>query len=76
MQIIPSQVRRTAAVSQQLLMAALPHGGQRVARRNAWASMAADAALTRARREAAEAMDWAIAQAELPAPRQASAGGR
>ena len=44
---------------QELLLQTLPHGGQRGARRNAWAAMSADASLARARREAATALDAA-----------------
>lgn len=47
-----------------LLLIALPGGGQRTARRNAWAGMAADAARTRARREAEAALDVAVRNAE------------
>ena len=43
-------------VVQDLLLLVLPAGGQRTARRNAWAGMAADAARSRAAREAASAM--------------------
>ena len=45
---------------QALLMTALPSGGQRTARRNAWAGMASDAARSRAQREA----DLALAAAQ------------
>lgn len=41
---------------QDLLLVALPGGGQRTARRNAWAGMVADAARSRAAREAEEAL--------------------
>jgi hypothetical protein len=37
---------------QELVLAALPYGGQRTARRNAWTAMAQDAARARARRDA------------------------
>lgn len=43
-------------ILQRAVLTALPHGGQRVARRNAWASMSADAAMARARREAEAAL--------------------
>lgn len=49
---------------QDLLLTALPGGGQRTARRNAWAGMAADAARTRARREAEAALEVAVRNAE------------
>lgn len=48
---------------QSLLMTAIPSGGQRTARRNAWAGMVADATRSRAQREA----DVAIAAAEARA---------
>jgi hypothetical protein len=41
---------------QTLAMTLVPHGGQGVARRNAWAAMSADATLARSRREADQAM--------------------
>ena len=57
-------------LAQSLLLTVAPHGGQHVARRNAWAAMVADAQRGRGRREAAEALDAAsrraLAQA-LPA---------
>ena len=53
--MLPS-LTRAAATAQQVLLQTLPHGGQRAARRNAWASMSADAAMARARREAAAAL--------------------
>lgn len=46
-----------------VVLAVLPHGGQQTARRNAWAGMAADAQRSRARRDAAAAMDVAVAAA-------------
>jgi hypothetical protein len=54
-------VTRTATTVQTLFLTALPHGGQRSARRNAWASMSTDAARARGRREADVAMDRAVA---------------
>ena len=56
---------RAASTAQQLLLQTLPHGGQRAARRNAWAAMSADAAMARARREAAVALG-AATQAAAP----------
>jgi hypothetical protein len=41
---------------QDLVLTALPGGGQRTARRNAWAGMSGDAARSRARREAEAAL--------------------
>ncbi|MCU1591753.1 MAG: hypothetical protein JWP11_3009 [Frankiales bacterium] len=54
-------VHRTASTSQSALLLLLPHGGQNLARRNAWASMSADAGRARARREADAAMSRAAA---------------
>jgi hypothetical protein len=59
-------LRTTTRTLEGLLLLALPHGGQQAARRNAWAGMAADSALARARREADAAMDRAVA-AHAPA---------
>lgn len=50
---------------QSLLMTALPSGGQRAARRNAWAGMVADAARSRAQREAEVALAAAHARAAV-----------
>jgi hypothetical protein len=49
-----------APLVQDLLLTALPGGGQRTARRNAWAGMSADAARSRARREAEAALAVAV----------------
>ena len=49
-------VRHAARSAQGLLLLALPHGGQQVARRNAWAGMVADTQRSRARREAEAAV--------------------
>lgn len=48
---------------ESVVLRVLPSGGQRRARRNAWAAMSSDAVHARARREAAEA----IARAEAAA---------
>ena len=56
-------IRRTSRTVEGLVLLALPHGGQQAARRNAWASMAADSARARARREADAAMNRAVAAA-------------
>jgi hypothetical protein len=52
---------RTATQLQSLTLTVLPHGGQRSARRNAWAAMSADAVQARARREAEAVMAAALA---------------
>jgi hypothetical protein len=62
-----STLRRTSRTVEGLVLLALPHGGQQAARRNAWASMAADSARARARREADAAMDRAVAVADRTA---------
>jgi hypothetical protein len=48
---------------QDLLLLALPAGGQSAARRNAWAAMSEGAARARSRREAATALGEATARA-------------
>jgi hypothetical protein len=50
-------------------------GGQRVARRNAWASMAADCQRARQRAEAAAVMDALNPRHEMPAAQAASLRG-
>lgn len=50
------------ALGQAALLAALPQGGQRIARRNAWAGQSADAVRGRARREADAAVALAGAR--------------
>ena len=57
------KIARAASLTTSVLLTALPHGGQRTARRNAWASMSTDATVARARREADLAMDQAHARA-------------
>jgi hypothetical protein len=55
-------LRRTTRTGEGLVLLALPHGGQQAARRNAWASMAADSTRARARREADLARTLAVAR--------------
>jgi len=63
--VIPSlSLKRNLSNLESLFLTVLPHGGQRSARRNAWASMSADSALARSRREADAAMDRAVVRAE------------
>ena len=59
-----TSLTRTATQLQNLSLVLLPHGGQRSARRNAWASMSSDAVLARSRREADAAVAAAAARAE------------
>jgi hypothetical protein len=59
-----------ASIVQDLLLAALPAGGQCVARRNAWSAMSADATRARGRRDAEAAM----ARAELRSRRDRRTG--
>ena len=54
-------VHRATSTGQATLLFVLPHGGQNLARRNAWASMSVDATRARARREAAAALTVAAA---------------
>lgn len=49
-------------LGQAALLAALPHGGQRLARRNAWAGQSADSVRGRNRREADAALALAVAR--------------
>jgi hypothetical protein len=42
----------SSRLARHALLAALPHGGQRAARRNAWAGMSENAVRRRAQREA------------------------
>lgn len=60
-------IARTATNVQSLVVAVLPHGGQRSARRNAWASMSADHIRAKARREADAAMSRAASMSRHPA---------
>jgi hypothetical protein len=52
------------ALGQAAVLAALPHGGQRTARRNAWAGMSAQSARSRAQREADAAIADAVHRVE------------
>ncbi len=58
---VPS-LARSVPLTQTLLLALLPHGGQHTARRNAWSAMATDAGRARARRDAAAALVLAEAR--------------
>lgn len=51
----------------QFLLALAPSGGQRTARRNAWAAMSSDAVRARTRREADAAMTVAARRYERTA---------
>ena len=67
-------LHRATATGRSTLLLLLPHGGQSLARRNAWASMAADSTRARARREADAAMSVAVSTAAIStAPRTAAA---
>lgn len=56
-----------ARTAQSLALATVPHGGQRSARRNAWAAMSQNAVHARARAEAAQALELASQAAKHPA---------
>jgi hypothetical protein len=58
---------RSTSTGQAALLLLLPHGGQQLARRNAWASMAADVARAKARSDAAVAMTVAAARRQATA---------
>jgi hypothetical protein len=64
---------RNATNLQSFVLTVLPHGGQRSARRNAWASMSQDAVRARAQRDADAAMELALDRAAARERRQASA---
>jgi hypothetical protein len=56
-------LKRNLRTLESMLLTVAPHGGQRDARRNAWAAMSADAQLARQRREADDAMARAAMRA-------------
>jgi hypothetical protein len=58
---------RIAVNVESVALMLLPHGGQRSARTNAWASMSEDSARARGRREADAAMARAVAMSLHPA---------
>ena len=64
---VPQLIHRATSTGQSTLLFLLPHGGQNLARRNAWASMSVDAGRARARREAAAALTVAAASQPVPA---------
>ena len=64
---VPRLIHRATSTGQSTLLFLLPHGGQNLARRNAWASMTVDADRARARREAAAALTVAAASQCVPA---------
>jgi len=57
---VPAPLSRVPVVARSLYLLAQPHGGQRSARQNAWAGMSANAARSRARAEAEDAMATAV----------------
>ena len=57
-------LKRNLATLESLVLTVMPHGGQRSARRNAWASMSSDAAWARNRRDAEAALDRAQLRAQ------------
>jgi len=65
---------RTTSRLQSLALLVLPHGGQAVARRNAWAGMSADAAIARERRQAESALAAADVRAYARGTRRTSTG--
>jgi hypothetical protein len=62
-----SPLSRIATTAESVALTLLPHGGQRSARKNAWASMSQDSARARGRRDADDAMARAIAMSQHPA---------
>lgn len=71
---LPLPLHHSAEVARTLLMIALPGGGQRTARRNAWVGMSRDAAQGRARREADRALDQAARETSHTSHTSAAAG--
>ena len=69
---IPS-FTRTASTIQSITLTVLPHGGQRSARKNAWASMSEGNSRAKARIDADRAMSRAIVLSTEPAHPTASA---
>jgi hypothetical protein len=67
-------VHHSSWLARQVLSAALPHGGQRAARRNAWAGMSENAVRRRAQREADLAL--LLLDRRLPTSGSAAASGR
>ena len=65
-------IARAASLTTTVLLTALPHGGQRTARRNAWASMSTDAARARGRRDADAAMALSAFRAQALDGQQAA----
>ena len=61
-------------LTRTLLLTVAPHGGQLVARRNAWAGMVDDAQRARSHREATAAMDLVLARADQADPAATSSG--
>ncbi len=68
---VTTPLRHTPRLLGSLAVLVFPHGGQRSARRNAWAGMCEDAALRRARVEAEQALQASIARRQ-PALRDAT----
>jgi hypothetical protein len=62
-----SPLSRFATTVESIALTLLPHGGQRSARKNAWASMSEDNTRARGRREADAAMARAVAMSLHPA---------
>lgn len=57
--LIPPLPRTIADLSRSVVLSVLPDGGQRIARRNAWAGMSENSARGRAQREADLAVEAA-----------------
>jgi hypothetical protein len=62
-----SPLSRFATTVESVARTLIPHGGQRSARKNAWASMSEGSTRARGRREADAAMARAIAMSLHPA---------
>ncbi|HVU75154.1 MAG TPA: hypothetical protein VHE83_19470 [Mycobacteriales bacterium] len=68
---LPARILRNgASLGCEILLGALPHGGQQGARRNAWAAMVDDHARSKMRREAERVTAEAQARAATVAAAQ------
>lgn len=71
--LLPTPLRRTPDLARSLYLIAFPHGGQRGARRNAWAGMSEDVGRSRARADVDDALT-AVAAQSVPILRSGTQG--
>lgn len=60
-------VQRSTSTAQSAVLVLLPHGGQNLARRNAWVALSAGVARARSRDEADAAMSRAVTRHRIAA---------